>query len=211
MSRRIFTYSANEGFDLWNLVATIGAFTIGVATLVFVSNVYVSYRAHRRNPVDPGPDPWDARSLEWSIPSPAPEHNFDTIPVIEELDDFWHRKYGHDEDGRLVPIAKAEDVAQKGDAKNVHLPSPSYWPIVLSAGFPFIGYGVIYNLAFAIPGAILVIAGIWGWVIEPSTAPEAEHPHGDHHDDHSGDGGDTGAEVEPAAEPVPELEEAPVG
>ena len=46
------------------------------------------------------------------------------------LDEFWHRKYGEDENGRLVRIAETEDVVQKGDATDVHLPSPSYWPIV---------------------------------------------------------------------------------
>jgi cytochrome c oxidase subunit 1 len=180
---------------------------IALSVLFFFVNIVISYRAHKRNPVDPGPDPWDARSLEWSIPSPTPEHNFDVTPVIEELDDFWHRKYGHSEDGRLVRIATAEEVAQKGDATGVHLPSPSYWPIVLSAAFPFIGYGVIYNLAFAIPGAILLVAGIWGWVIEPSTAPEAEHPHGGH-DHHEPDGdGDAEAAAEIEAGSVAELEE----
>jgi cytochrome c oxidase subunit I len=206
MSRRIFTYSDNQGFAFWNMVATIGSFMIAVGVMVFLFNIVKSYRAHRANPVNPGPDPWDARSLEWSIPSPTPEHNFDFVPQIEEFDDFWHRKYGHTEDGRLVPLATAEEVAQKGDAKGVHLPSPSYWPIVLSAAFPFIGYGVIYNLAFAIPGVILLVAGIWGWVIEPSTAPEAEHPHGGHeHHEPDDDGSDDAVAIDAGA--VAELEE----
>jgi len=204
MSRRIFSYSDGQGFDLWNLVATIGAFTIAVSLLVFFYNCWVSYRRHKANPVDPGPDPWDARSLEWSVPSPVPEHNFDEIPQIEEFDDFWHRKYGHDENGRPVKIAEAADVAQKGDATGVHLPSPSYWPIVLAAGLPFIAYGLIFNLVWAAVGALLVIVSIWGWVIEPSTAPHAEHPGEQQHEpEPEGDGGES-------ATPAGELEEATV-
>ena len=42
MSRRIQTYSEGQGFDLWNLVATIGAFLIAVATAMFIANVYIS-------------------------------------------------------------------------------------------------------------------------------------------------------------------------
>jgi cytochrome c oxidase subunit 1 len=209
MSRRIFTYSEGQGFDFWNLVATIGAFTIGVSVVVFFANIVFSLRAHRRSAqVCPG-DPWDARGLEWMIPSPAPEHNYDETPIVTELDEFWHRKYGHDESGRLVRIAATEDVSQKGDATNVHLPSPSYWPIVLAAGLPFVGYGVIFNLGWAVLGGLLVLAGIFGWVMEPSTDPE------DHHGHHEGD--DLVPTVESAFEeaaagegdPEAELEEAP--
>ncbi len=127
MSRRIYTYEDGYGFDVWNMVATIGAFTIAVSVLVFLVNV-VRSRIHAASAPPPGPDPWDARSLEWMLPSPTPAHNFDEIPTVTQLDEFWHRKYGEDESGRTVRIAETEDVAQKGDATDVHLPSPSYWP-----------------------------------------------------------------------------------
>jgi len=189
MMRRTFTYTEGQGFNGWNLVATLGAYTLAVSILVFMWNAFRSYRTHRKNPVNPGPDPWDARSLEWMIPSPTPEHNFDEVPIVEDFDEFWHRKYGHDENGRPVRIAATEDVVQKGDATDVHLPSPSYWPLVLAAGFPLIGYGLIFNLWWALPGVILLIAGIYGWVLEPSTDPSAGHGHGDdhHHDDDDSD------------------------
>jgi cytochrome c oxidase subunit I len=219
MMRRTYTYTQGQGFNLWNMVATIGAFTIAVSLLVFMWNVVSSYRKHKANPVNPGPDPWDARSLEWMIPSPTPEWNFDEVPVVEEFDEFWHRKYGHDENGRLVQIATADEVAQKGTAENVHLPSPSYWPLVLSLGLPLVGYGLIFNLWWALPGAILVIAGIFGWIMEPSTDPDAGH-HDDH--DHHGDDHDPsavaleqgdadGASTDAPADAAAETEEAPVG
>ena len=181
MMRRTYTYTEGQGFNFWNLIATIGAFIIAVSLILFMVNVAVSYRRHKANPVDPGPDPWDARSPEWMIPSPAPEHNFDELPVVEEVDEFWHRKYGHDENGRLVRIARTEDVVQKGDATDVHLPSPSYWPLVLSCGFPFVGYGLIFNYWWLVPGVLLIVLGIFGWVFEPSTDPSAGHHHDDDH------------------------------
>jgi cytochrome c oxidase subunit 1 len=221
MMRRTWTYTDDQGFNTWNLVSTIGAFIIAMSIILFMVNVALSYRKHRRNPVNPGPDPWDARSLEWMIPSPTPEHNFDEVPVVEEFDEFWHRKYGHDENGRLVRIAKTEDVVQDGTNTNVHLPSPSYWPLVLSAGLPLVGYGLIFSLWWAIPGAILVIAGCYGWVMEPSTDPDAGHHHDDHdHDDDDpesaaaelteGEAGDESSEAAAEAEAVT-TEEAPVG
>ncbi|MEZ5321495.1 MAG: cytochrome c oxidase subunit I [Microthrixaceae bacterium] len=180
MSRRYFTYSANQGFAFWNMVATIGAFTIAVSMLIFAANIWISRARHKRNPVEVGADPWDARSLEWIVPSPTPEYNFAEIPQITELDDFWYRKYGHDESGRLVRIAKTEDVVQQPGATGIHLPSPSYWPIVLAAGLPFVGYGIIFSLWWALLGGLITVAGFVGWVLEPSTDPEAGHDGHDH-------------------------------
>jgi cytochrome c oxidase subunit 1 len=200
MSRRVYRYDDGYGFDAWNLVSTIGAFTIAVALLVFMYNCIVSRRRHKANPVDVGPDPWDARSLEWMIPSPTPEHNFDEIPVVTHRDEFWHRKYGEDADHRAVRVKPTAEVAQKGDAEGIHLPSPSYWPIVLALGLPFIGYGLIFNLWWAAIGGIIVVAGIYGWALEPPDDDENPHDHG--HDEHAGEGGDGQAAATDAPEPA---------
>ncbi len=181
MSRRIDTYAEGYGFEFWNLVATIGSYILGVAVLLFLVNVFSSWkRSKHEAPV--GPDPWDARSLEWSIPSPTPEHNFDETPVVHGLDEWWHRKYGVDENGKVIRLARPEEIAQKGDGTGVHLPSPSYFPLLIALGLPLIGYGLIFSLWFAVPGALLVLGGIYGWVFEPPDDPDAPHGHEDHHD-----------------------------
>ena len=139
MSRRIYTYGEGYGFDLWNKVATIGAFILASSVLLFVFNIFYSkVKAKSLPPV--GPDPWDARTIEWMTPSPVPEYNFDPIPTITRVDDFWHRKYGETKDGKLVRIAETEEVTQKlSDGNHIHLPSPSYWPIVVAFGLPIVG------------------------------------------------------------------------
>ena len=190
MSRRIDSYDPGYGFELWNMVSTIGAFVIFSGVLIFVVNIFVSKRqAQDLPPV--GPDPWDARSLEWMTASPTPEHNFDTEIEVESLDHFWHQKYGYDDDGNVVRLAFPEEVAHDGSATDVHLPSPSYWPLVLAIGLPFIGYGVIYNYWLCAIGGFLVVGAIYGWIFEHPDDPDAAH---DHHDDHGDDGdGDHGA------------------
>ncbi len=91
----------------------------------------------------------------------------------------------------MVRIAETDDIVQKrvsGD--DIHLPSPSYWPIVLSAGLPFIAYGLIFSYWWLILGAGLTVAGIAGWIVEPSTDPDAGHDHHDAHDDGDDDHGE---------------------
>jgi len=180
MSRRIPTYTPEDGFTFWNLVATLGAFVIAIGVLLLFINIYASRRAAARRPA-PGPDPWDARSLEWMTPSPTPEHNFDDIPIIQSQDEWWHRKYEMQPDGSSLKVATVAEAAQKGDAKGIHLPSPSYWPLVLALGLPFIGYGLIFSLWFLVLGVGLVLVAIYGWILEPPDDPEAVHDHDTDH------------------------------
>jgi len=78
MPRRISSYPANAGWTTLNVVATIGAYLIGVSMLVALANLVISLRRPRTAPADP----WQGNSLEWATSSPPPPHNFDTLPVI---------------------------------------------------------------------------------------------------------------------------------
>ncbi|MFP3901462.1 MAG: cytochrome c oxidase subunit I [Acidimicrobiia bacterium] len=191
MPRRTHTYIGGYGFEFWNQVATSGVFLIALAMGVFAWNIVSSYRKHRAGATDPGPDPWDARGLEWSIPSPVPPHNFDEVPTVSRLDEFWHHKYQEDDTGKVVRVATGREVAQTGDATDVHLPSPSYWPLVLAFGLVLIGYGVIFNLGLAAAGGLVVVLAGFGLGYEPADDPEAHA----HHDDHA-DGEEPPAEGE---------------
>ncbi len=215
MSRRVYTYGEGYGFDLWNKVATIGAFILASSIALFLFNiVYSKVKAKNLPPV--GPDPWDARTIEWMTPSPVPAYNYDPIPTITRVDDFWYRKYGETKDGKLVRIAETEDVTQKlSDGKHIHLPSPSYWPIVVAFGLPIVAYGLIFSLWLCLVGGLIVVAGLYGWVLEPPDDPDAAHvDHGP--DDHASDDGSAaeGTGELPAADAdgdAAEKETEPVG
>src|SRR5262245_49305051 len=182
MPRRMHTYAKGYGFDFWNMVATVGVFIIAVSMLIFLANILLTLRNHRRHPVPVGPDPWDARSLEWMVASPTPAHNFDVVPTVSHLDEFWHRKYGEDATGKVRRMAQTEDVTQKGDATDVHLPSPSYWPLLSALALPIIGYGMIFNLGVAAVGGVLLVLSAFGWGYEPPDDPESHHAHAVHGD-----------------------------
>ena len=79
---------------------------------------------------------------------------------------------------------------------NVHLPSPSYFPILLSLSMPIIAYGLIYSLWLCIPGGMLMVYSMVGWIFEHPDDPNASH---DHHGDDHGGGAPEETEGEPEA------------
>ncbi|MBG7604812.1 MAG: cytochrome c oxidase subunit I [Actinobacteria bacterium] len=179
--RRMYVWTENragEGFfnlGFWNFVSTIGAFILGVGALLFLFNIWAS----RKNP--PAPiDPWDARSLEWLTESPPKEHNFDRIPSVNSLDEFFHRKYedvGEGDQHDYKRVATGAEVIANEEAHadaHIHMPSPSYWPIVLAFSVPVLAYGVIYSSLLIAAGAAIAIMAMFGWALEPPTADESE-------------------------------------
>jgi len=179
--RRMYVWTENragEGFfnlGFWNLVSTIGSFILGVGALLFLVNIWVS----RKNPPAPA-DPWDARSLEWITQNPPKEHNFDRTPTIHALDEFFHRKYedvGEDGQHDYKQVRTGEQVIAEEEANadaHIHLPSPSYWPIILSFGMLVVCYGVIYSFLLLAVGAAICILALFGWALEPPTADDSE-------------------------------------
>jgi cytochrome c oxidase subunit 1 len=175
MPRRIYTYPEGMGWDLWNAVETVGAFTIAVSVLVFAVNAIVS----RARGAEAGDDPWDGRTLEWMTSSPPPEHNFDEIPLVTSRDEFWHRKYVETPEGEPARVfAGGEEVGQdhsseghSNEGHDIHMPSPSYFPILAAAGMPLLGYGAMYSSlrALIVVGAFTIVLGLYGWVLEPGT------------------------------------------
>jgi len=168
--RRTWVYAEETNLGFWNMVVTIGVFVIAVSIIIFMINWIYSKRKGPEAPMDP----WDARTIEWTIPSPTPVWNFSTPPEIENLDDFWHKKYDEDEEGRPVRKDMANqlliDLENDGlnPKEHIELPNPSYFPFILASGLPFLGYAIIYrSLALAGLGLLLLLIGGFGWALEP--------------------------------------------
>jgi cytochrome c oxidase subunit I len=94
MPRRVYTYEADRGWMIWNLLISSGAIVQAIGTLVFVYNLVWSYF---KGPVA-GPDPWDAWTLEWSTTSPPPDYNFAVIPSVGSRRPLWDLKHPEDPD-----------------------------------------------------------------------------------------------------------------
>ena len=88
MPRRIYSYPGNLGWNEMNLLQTIGAFTLGVAIMVFFWNLIVSLRSGEAA----GDDTWDAFTLEWDTTSPPAHYNFETVPTVRSRRPFYDKK-----------------------------------------------------------------------------------------------------------------------
>ena len=178
--RRMYRWTearAGEGFfnlAFWNMIASIGSFILAVGILMFLINVWVTWRNPKKAPLDP----WDARSLEWMTTNPPKEHNFDVIPTVHHLDEFFHRKYEEDATTHTMKqVATAEELMaeqERNADKHIHMPSPSYWPIVLAFGLPVIAFGMIYSHLISVVGGVIVLFAAYGWALESSTAPDSD-------------------------------------
>jgi cytochrome c oxidase subunit 1 len=177
MPRRTYQYGEGLGWDFWNLMATLGAITIGLSFLVFIYNLIRS----KRSGIPSGPDPWDGRTLEWTIPSPPPVYNFAEEPVVQSLDDYWHQKYAEDDEGRMVAIPPVKGGALTVDKEtgggddpgaDIHMPSASFYPALSSFGIVVIGFGIIYlpwGWITVGVGLAITLWGLFGWSLEPVT------------------------------------------
>jgi len=79
MPRRVYVYPA--ALQPLNEISTIGAYVTGVSLiLMFINFGHALVKGEAA-----GDNPWvDAKTLEWTVSSPPPEHNFEEIPVVTD-------------------------------------------------------------------------------------------------------------------------------
>ncbi|OQY92203.1 MAG: cytochrome c oxidase subunit I [Chloroflexi bacterium UTCFX4] len=182
MPRRIYTYGAAQGWEVWNFIETIGAYLVAFGVLFFIINIITSLRHKATAPNDP----WDGQTLEWATSSPPPAYNFASMLPVNSPRPLWDAKYGPH--GEFASNPKTVDLSGGGKA-TVHLPSPSIWPLVLTIGLSIIAIGIIFGfdggpLALDISGMgmalqslpiglvtgiVVFFIGLIGWVSQPAS------------------------------------------
>ena len=116
--------------------------------------------------------------MEWSIDSPPPAYNFAQIPQVRGLDHYWIVKREAAANGN--PITGPEAPVNPA---TIHMPSPSYWPLVTAIGVLIMGAGMLIDVGwpyirFPIPfiGGIISFIGIVAWSNEPATKEGVSAP-----------------------------------
>ncbi len=161
MPRRIYTYGPGRGWEFWNLMSTVGAFGIALSVLLFAIN---AARSLRRGAVAPA-DPWDGRTFEWRTSSPPPVHNFDTIPPVYGRDSFWREKHGDSRGRKPAPLPP------RPEPHGIHIPSGSFWPLVMALGMVTAAAGALIALPVVIVGALVAVVAGWAFALEHHRNP----------------------------------------
>ena len=167
MPRRIQTYDADLGWNFYNLMSSAGVFILGMGVLLFLYSLLRDYRYGETA----GDDPWDARTLEWSISSPPPHYDFAELPEVDDRDPVWLAKHPE-------LVEKRDSVSENADTdeaattlppgeEGIHLPGQSWYPFVMSVGLLIGGFGLIYhNWLLAIFSLVIVTLSTYAWAFE---------------------------------------------
>lgn len=147
-TRRLNHYAASTGWQPLFIVASIGAFMILVGVGFQVLQLLVSIK--NRNKEKKGvADPWNGRTLEWAIPSPAPFYNFAHEPQVHERDAWWAEKH-RKEEKKLKPY------------EDIHMPKNSNLPCFIGIISCIGGFALVWHIFWL---AALSILGVLACLI----------------------------------------------
>ena len=183
MPRRVYTYPADPGLNLVNLISTLGSDVLGVGILLFLINVWLTLRRPRTAPANP----WNAPTLEWSLPSPPPPYNFAVIPTVASRHPLWEDRMDNRSGRSVLDRGLALDDGKEALATTVlearpdavlKMPGDSPWPFALAAMMS-VFFSALLSQSWWIGAAsiigLMVCTVIWLWP-ERRLAQTAEPP-----------------------------------
>lgn len=154
--RRMDHYDASMGWQELFIVAGFGVLIICLGVFFQVLQIIVSIVQRKKNMV--GNDPWDGRTLEWSLATPPKEYNFAVIPTVSERDAFWEMKQ------------RGEKPATRYEA--IVVPKNSGAGVMIAAAAFLCGFGLVWHIWWlALLGLVAVIA----LMIIRLTSDDTEH------------------------------------
>ena len=146
-TRRLDHYDASTGWKGLFIVAGVGVVIICVGVGLQLLQLVVSIVQRKKNRDLTG-DPWNGRTLEWSVPSPAPFYNFAVIPTVTSRDPFWEEKEAR----------RHGEEPQQPIYEDIQLPKNSGFGIIIAAFAFLVGFGLIWHMWWlAMVGLIGVI------------------------------------------------------
>jgi cytochrome c oxidase subunit I len=183
MPRRVYTYGPEMGWTTLNLLTSLGSFVFAAGVLLLFVNIAKSWSKGR----SAAANPWDAPTLEWSVPSPPPVYNFAVIPTVASRHPLWEGRLPSNERsvlerGMLLDTGKETigTTALDGEPDMIlEMPEDSFAPVFLTLGLAGAFAGLIMKawLLTAIFTVILAAAVLW-WLWPRRALREREAAHG---------------------------------
>ena len=134
---------ANTLYQPYLIFAAMGALLILTGIVFQVIQLIVSIK-NRHALHDRTGDPWNGRTLEWSVASPAPLYNFAKLPEVDALDQFWVDKEHHRAEGRVHPKEIHYDP--------IHMPKNTSTGFIIALFSGIAGFALVWHML--IPGII---------------------------------------------------------
>lgn len=154
-TRRLDHYDASTGWNPLFILVGVGAGIILCGVLVQIYGLYKSIKDRKKN-LDTTGDPWNGRTLEWSIPSPPPIYNFAVIPTVDQIDPLWAIKRGQ----APKPTENYEDI---------HLPKNTPIGIYIGIISLIFGFAMTWHIFWL---AIISFMGIIAFLIIRLSGPD---------------------------------------
>jgi cytochrome c oxidase subunit I+III len=170
MPRRVYTYSAGLGWDVWNLLATAGAVLIAISFVLLVVNIVKSLRSGALA----GANPWGADTLEWATPSPPPSYNFAHIPLVTGDHPLWEHEQppvlrGLKVDRRELVLTSVLDA--QPDVREPSVAS-SIWPLWAAIAVGAMFLASIFSPWAVVIGSVPIAVALVGWFWPKSVEDE---------------------------------------
>lgn len=140
-TRRLNHYDSSTGWQPFYIMAFVGGLIIAVGVVLQIVQIIASFMQKRRL-IDATGDPWNGRTLEWSVPSPAPAYNFAVIPESPVRDVFWKMKH------EGLPKPKFEDI---------HMPRNTASGIYISIFAFLVGFGFVWEIIWLVAVSLIGI------------------------------------------------------
>jgi cytochrome c oxidase subunit I+III len=176
MPRRVWTYSDTLGWDIWNLISTVGAFIIAAGILV----VLVDLMRHFRVGGKVNANPWNAGTLEW-----LPTDNYSTrsIPRVTSREPLWDQpglRTQVDQGQHYLP-GTATGWRETIVSSAIHaqpqyllrLPGPSWLPFIAGLGTAafFFLLTLKWLVLSALSAALVLVCFVkWLWQCDPASS-----------------------------------------
>jgi cytochrome c oxidase subunit I+III len=168
MTRRVYTYRHGLGWDVYNLLETIGGFVLAAGLLLIAFNIARSLRVGAAA----GRDPFHGGTLEWTVPSPPPHYNFAVIPTVTSAYPNWDEHAREEDLRRLERGELVLDEGHETPATSVNdaqlteileMPPESPWPIALALTVTIAAFFLLTEhyatAAFFLTLTVLTLAG----------------------------------------------------